>query len=118
MRELERQKKEYWAERERIREELSAEPDEHGPPKEGSYDKRKEGKNKRRRRLLFLLVAGMIAAFLFLSYSPTGNDWLARLTGATVQPAEEEQAPEMPAVDVDPQPVEEEPQPPGAGPAD
>jgi YVTN family beta-propeller protein len=111
MRELERQKKEYWAERERIREELSAEPDEHEPPKKGSYDTHKEGKNRKRRRLFFLLVTGMIAAFLFLSYSPTGNDWLARLTGATVQPAEEEQAPEIPAVDEDPQPVEEEPQP-------
>lgn len=109
MRELERQREEYWAERERIREELSAETGdaEYGPPEKGSHDKPKQVRNRKRRRLLFLLLTGMLAAFLFLTYSPTGNEWLTR---ATIQPAEEEQAaaPETPAVEEEPQPAEEE----------
>jgi len=109
MREVEPQKK-HWAEQERIREELDAEAvdAEYGPSKKGSHDKRKEGGNRKRRRLLILLLAGMTAAFLFLTYSPTGNEWLVRLAGATAQPAEEEQAaPETPVVE-EPQPAEEE----------
>ena len=114
MREVEPQRKKHWAERERSREELHAEAvdAEYGPSEKRSHAKPKEGWNSKRRRLLVLLIAGMVAAFLFLTYSPTGNEWLVRLAGAAAQPAEEVQAnPETPAVEEDPQPADEEPQP-------
>ena len=89
MRELEREReKEHWAERERLRAE---EGDEKPSRKAFREEKSKEGRQRLRRRLIFILLMALLAAYLFLAHTPSGNRLLAQVTDLTGQ-GEEEQA--------------------------
>ncbi len=126
MQELEREKeKQYWAERERIRKELNAkslEGDERLLSRAARRVKTKEGRQRRRRRLIFLcfFVTVLVVCFV-VAYSPYGSGLLAELKEYTrlgdreqvaeEQVAEEQVAEEQQEVqeeDVAEQPVKEE----------
>jgi YVTN family beta-propeller protein len=102
MQELEREKqkeKGYWAERERIRQELYAgdtDGDEKPLRRAARKAKSKQSRQRRRRRMIFVFCMALLAAGLFLVYSPFGSSLLAdghklfaKLTG---QPEEQGQA--------------------------
>jgi YVTN family beta-propeller protein len=98
MQELEREKKkEYWAERERIRKELytagtEGEGEEESLSRASRKEKSKESRKRRRRRIIFVLLIVLIAAYLFLWHTPYGNGLLAQATDLVQQRGGEEQA--------------------------
>jgi YVTN family beta-propeller protein len=87
MQELEHEReKEYWADRKRIRKELNTggnegEPEEEPYPKISRKARSKEGRQRRRRRLIFALLVTVLAAYLFLWHTPYGNGLLAKAGG-------------------------------------
>jgi len=91
MRELEREReKEYWAERERLREDDYVEGDEKSSRKAFRKEKSKEGKQRWRRRLIFVLLMALFAAYLFLEHTSYGNSLVAQVTDLTRQGEEEQ----------------------------
>src|SRR3954451_19267842 len=94
MQDLEREKKkEYWAERERIRKELftEGEVEEETLSRASRKEKSKESRQRRRRRIIFLLLMVLIAAYLFLWHTPYGNGLVNQVTDLA-QRTEGEQA--------------------------
>ncbi len=89
MRELEREReKEYRAEREHTR----VEEDNESPSRKAARkEKSKEGSQRWRRRLIFLVLMALLAAYLFVAHTPSGNRLLAQVNDLTRQ-GEEEQA--------------------------
>ncbi len=97
MRELEREReKEYWAEQERLREEDYVEGDEKPSRKAFRKEKSKEGKQRWTRRVIFVLLMALLAAYLFLEHTSYGNALVAQVTDLTRQGEEEQVAPEEP----------------------
>jgi YVTN family beta-propeller protein len=95
MRELERERaKEYWAERERLREETYVEGGEKPSRKAFRKERSKEGKQRRRRRTIFVLLMALLAAYLFLEHTSYGSGLVAQVTDLTPQGEEEQSAPE------------------------
>lgn len=95
MRELERERaKEYWAERERLREDDYVEGNEKPSRKAFRKERSKEGKQRRRRRMIFVLLMALLAAYLFLEHTSYGNGLVAQVTDLTRQGEEEQSAPE------------------------
>jgi YVTN family beta-propeller protein len=94
MQELERERqkdKDYWAERERLRKKLYADGDEKLSRR--TVRESKASKQRRRKRLIFVLCMVLLVAGLFLVYSPFGDDLNAGgkrlLTKITGQPEEQ-----------------------------
>ncbi len=97
MRELEREReKEYWAEQERLREEDYVEGDEKPSRKAFRKEKSKEGKQRWTRRVIFVLLMALLAAYLFLEHTSYGNALVAQVTDLTRQGEEEQVASEEP----------------------
>ncbi|MBA3474335.1 MAG: YncE family protein [Rubrobacter sp.] len=95
MRELEREReKEYSAER--LREDDYVEGDEKPSRKAFRKEKSKEGKQRWMRRVIFVLLMALLAAYLFLEHTSYGNGLVAQVTDLTRQGEEEQVAPEEP----------------------
>src|SRR4028119_2305541 len=95
MRELERERaKEHWAQGEHPPEETSTEVDEKPSRKAYRKEKSKEGKQRWRRRGIFVLLMALLLAYLFLGHTSYGNGLVAQVTDLTRQGEEEQVAPE------------------------
>ena len=95
MRELERERaKEYWAQGEHPSEETSVEVDEKPSRKAYRKEKSKEGKQRWRRRGIFVFLMALLAAYLFLEHTAYGNSLVAQVTDLTRQGGDEQVAPE------------------------
>ena len=94
MRELERTRaNEHWAEQERLPEETYVEGDEKPSRKTFRKEKSKEGKQRWRRRGIFVLLMALLATYLFLEHTSYGNGLVAQVTQVTdlTRQGEEEQ---------------------------
>ncbi|MGI8909503.1 MAG: beta-propeller fold lactonase family protein [Rubrobacteraceae bacterium] len=97
MRELERERaKEYSAEREHLREDDYVEGDEKPSRKAYRKEKSKEGWQRWRSRVIFVILMALLTAYLFLEHTSYGNDLVAQVTDLTRQGEEEQVAPEEP----------------------
>ena len=97
MRELERERaKEYSAEQERLREETYVEGDEKPSRRAFRKEKSKEGNQRRTRRIIFVILMALLAAYLFLEHTSYGNALVTQVTDLTRQGEEEQVAPEEP----------------------
>ena len=95
MRELERERaKEHWVQGEHPPEETSVEVDEKPSRKAYRKEKSKEGKQRWRRRGIFVFLMALLAAYLFLEHTAYGNSLVAQVTDLTQQGGDEQVAPE------------------------
>ena len=111
MQELEREKKkEYWAERERIRKELftEGEVEEETLSRASRKEKSKESRQRRRKRVIFLLLMVLIATYLFLWHTPYGNGLLNQVTDLAQRTEGEQATYEEPELQEEVQDADEE----------
>ena len=92
MRELERERaKEHWAQGGHPPEETSVEVDEKPSRKAFRKERSKEGKQRWRRRGIFVLLIALLLAYLFFEHTSYGNGLVAQVTDLTRQGVEEQQ---------------------------